>query len=70
MKEVLWVLATLSTLYFVWYHLIPYLSGKFTLWRAERTIRKVASKHEGTETGQQLTELADKIQELRKEERL
>lgn len=69
MKTIIWTLAMCSVIYFIYYHVIPYLQTKFMLWKFKMIFKKMAKKYDG-ETAKSLNKLADDFDEVNKNQEL
>ena len=69
MKEIFYLIFSLFAAYFIYEHLIPYIFTKYYLWKASRTIDKIAKRNEG-EVRKKLEEISSDIKQLNKQTRL
>ena len=65
----LWTITTLGLAIFLKFYFIPFIQNKWTFYIASRAIKKMSKRYDG-ELGEQLADIAKKLKELSKNEKL
>jgi hypothetical protein len=69
MKELIWILAILSVLYWIWKYLIPFITVKFTFWLLSVKIKRIAKRHKG-KLSDELVNISNSLNEISKDAKL
>jgi hypothetical protein len=69
MKELIWILAILSVLYWIWKYLIPFITVKFTFWLLSVKIKRMAKRYSG-DLSRELKDISSGLNEISKETKL